>query len=305
MGGHVLGPVGPIGRATAWPRRRFPGDRYGPAPLTVTVVGSIASTPCNAHSSASAARRGPPCFLARRTFFRRVRVVGPVGDDFGEADSSARSRASTRDIEHVEAARPSSVAAGTGEQELPRDARDRLNVFETVDPSVPAVQGPPSLSSRHPPELQSTPSQCEHAASSRGRGPLDQTPRRARRCDLRGRLLDLTTEVELFTGQREVVTGGGRSWSRSEAMVVSSAIRRVARPEDYRSGCPPSGRLVAIRPGPATLRRRLRGCISANGGETTPRSFAWDGLRDRAAPTTSGVRTERVGGSAATRSWRG
>ena len=73
--------------------------------MSVTVVGSIAfdaiRRPSGSASASSAARRH---FSLAASFFTDVRVVGPVGDDFGEAEYAVlRERGvNTDDIEHVE-----------------------------------------------------------------------------------------------------------------------------------------------------------------------------------------------------------
>ena len=85
--------------------------------MSVTVVGSIAYDAVRTPHGGRERMLGGAAvhFALAASFFDEVRVVGPVGEDFGEDEYAvlhARS-VNTDDIEHVRAARRSSGRAST------------------------------------------------------------------------------------------------------------------------------------------------------------------------------------------------
>jgi sugar/nucleoside kinase (ribokinase family) len=200
--------------------------------MSVTVVGSIAfdavQTP---HGGRERMLGGAAVhFSLAASFFDEVRVVGPVGDDFG-ADEYAvlHGRAvNTDDVEHVQGGKTFFWSGAYGDHMNSRETLETdLNVFETFDPKLsedskacdvlflanilPALQ----LGVRR---------QCEQAAFVA----LDSM-------DLwiniaREKLLEAIasvdcvilndSEVELFTGEREVVQGARRILELGPSVMV-------------------------------------------------------------------------------------
>src|SRR5918992_1310223 len=78
---------------------------YGSRPMSVTVVGSIAFDAVRTPFGARERMLGGAAthFALAASFFDEVRVVGPVGDDFGEEDMAIlRTRGTvTDDVERV------------------------------------------------------------------------------------------------------------------------------------------------------------------------------------------------------------
>ncbi|MEA2131487.1 MAG: hypothetical protein QOJ85_4378 [Solirubrobacteraceae bacterium] len=109
--------------------------------MSLTVVGSIAfdavQTP---HGGRDRMLGGAAVhFALAASFFDEVRVVGPVGDDFGEDEYAVlRGRGvNTDDIEHVEGGKTFFWSGVYGENMNSRETLETdLNVFETFDPKL-------------------------------------------------------------------------------------------------------------------------------------------------------------------------
>ncbi len=201
--------------------------------MSLTVVGSIAfdavQTP---HGGRERMLGGAAThFALAASFFDEVRVVGPVGDDFGEEEYAVlRGRGvNTDDIEHVAGGRTFFWKGVYGENMNSRETLETdLNVFETFDPKLSQASRDADVLflANILPELQlNVRRQCERARFVA----LDSM-------DLwiniaRGALVAAISEVdcvilndsevELFTGEREVVAGARRIMEHGpSAMVV-------------------------------------------------------------------------------------
>jgi cytidine kinase len=118
------------------------GDpRYGAAVMSLTVVGSIAFDAVETPAGRRDRMLGGSAvhFSLASSFFAETRVVGPVGDDFGEDEYAAlRSRGVvTDDIEHVPGGR-TFFWAGRYERDLNirHTLQTDLNVFEHFQPKL-------------------------------------------------------------------------------------------------------------------------------------------------------------------------
>src|ERR671926_95815 len=109
--------------------------------MTLTVVGSIAFDAVETlHGSRDRLLGGSAVhFSLASSFFAETRVVGPVGDDFGEAEYDVlRSRGViTDDIEHVPGGK-TFFWAGRYERDVNvrHTLQTDLNVFETFEPKL-------------------------------------------------------------------------------------------------------------------------------------------------------------------------
>ena len=109
--------------------------------MSVTVVGSIAfdavQTP---HGGRDRMLGGAAVhFALAASFFDEIRVVGPVGDDFGEDEYAVlHARGiNTEDIEHVPGGKTFFWKGRYHENMNSRDTLETdLNVFETFDPKL-------------------------------------------------------------------------------------------------------------------------------------------------------------------------
>jgi len=109
--------------------------------MSVTVVGSIAfdavQTP---HGGRERMLGGAAThFSLAASFFDEIRVVGPVGDDFGDDEYAVLHGrgVNTDDIEHVEGGRTFFWSGVYHENMNSRDTLEtELNVFETFDPKL-------------------------------------------------------------------------------------------------------------------------------------------------------------------------
>ena len=187
--------------------------------MSVTVVGSIAFDAVRTPHGVRERMLGGAAvhFSLAASFFDEVRVVGPVGDDFGDEEYAVMQRrgVNTDDVEHVPGGKTFFWSGLYGENMNSRETLETdLNVFESFEPKL-------SQASREAdvlflanilPELQrNVRRQCERARFVA----LDSM-------DLwiniaRGALVAAISEVdcvilndsevELFTGEREVVAG--------------------------------------------------------------------------------------------------
>ena len=185
--------------------------------MSVTVVGSIAydavQTP---HGGRERMLGGAAVhFALAASFFDEVRVVGPVGDDFGEAEYAVlRGRnVNTDDVEHVEGGKTFFWSGVYGENMNSRETLvTDLNVFETFDPKLSdASRGSDVLFLANIlPELQlNVRRQCESARFV-ALDSMDLWINIAREKLVQAiESVDCVilndSEVELFTGEREVV----------------------------------------------------------------------------------------------------
>ncbi|MDQ3675686.1 MAG: PfkB family carbohydrate kinase [Actinomycetota bacterium] len=109
--------------------------------MSVTVVGSIAfdavQTP---HGGRERMLGGAAVhFALAASFFDEVRVVGPVGDDFGDDEYAVLHgrNVNTEDIEHVEGGKTFFWSGVYGRNMNSRDTLETdLNVFETFQPKL-------------------------------------------------------------------------------------------------------------------------------------------------------------------------
>src|ERR1700729_2243809 len=117
---------------------RFP---VGCAPMSVTVVGSIAFDAVKTPFGERPKMLGGSAvhFSLAASFFDSVRVVGPVGDDFGEPEFEVlRARAvQTDDIERVSGGRTFFWSGVYGWDLNDRETLDtQLNVFAEFEPKL-------------------------------------------------------------------------------------------------------------------------------------------------------------------------
>ena len=201
--------------------------------MSLTVVGSIAfdavQTP---HGGRERMLGGAAThFALAASFFDEVRVVGPVGDDFGEEEYAVlRGRGvNTDDIEHVAGGRTFFWKGVYGENMNSRETLETdLNVFETFDPKLSQASRDADVLflANILPELQlNVRRQCERARFVA----LDSMDLwiNIARAALVAAISEVDcvilndSEVELFTGEREVVAGARRIMEHGpSAMVV-------------------------------------------------------------------------------------
>jgi sugar/nucleoside kinase (ribokinase family) len=112
--------------------------------MPVTVVGSIAfdavKTPFGEHERMLGG--AAVHFALAASFFDEVRIVGPVGDDFGEAELEVlrRRRIDVSGIEHVPGGRTFFWRGEYGWDLNTRETLDtQLGVFEQFEPKLSAV----------------------------------------------------------------------------------------------------------------------------------------------------------------------
>ena len=109
--------------------------------MSVTVVGSIAFDAVKTPFGERERMLGGAAvhFALAASFFDEVRVVGPVGDDFGEAELGvlASRGVDTADIEHVDGGKTFFWRGEYGWDLNSRETLDtQLNVFETFEPKL-------------------------------------------------------------------------------------------------------------------------------------------------------------------------
>src|SRR3954449_1846273 len=109
--------------------------------MSVTVVGSIAYDAVKTPFGERERMLGGAAthFALAASFFDEVRVVGPVGDDFGDdAYAVLRTRGTnTDDVEHVEGGKSFFWAGEYGWDLNSRETLDtQLGVFETFEPKL-------------------------------------------------------------------------------------------------------------------------------------------------------------------------
>jgi sugar/nucleoside kinase (ribokinase family) len=254
--------------------------------MTVTVVGSIAfdavQTP---HGERERMLGGAAVhFSLAASFFDEVRVVGPVGDDFGEAEYAVLHDrgVNTEDIEHVDGGETFFWSARYGENMNSRETLvTELNVFETFDPklSQESQDADVLFLANILPELQlNVRRQCENARFV-ALDSMDLWINIANDA-LVAAISEVDcvilndSEVELFTGEREVVTGARQIMEHGpNAMVVKLGKYGAALVTADDSFWVPAFPVdfVADPTGAGdTFAGGFVGCIAAHGGESTP-----------------------------------
>jgi len=201
--------------------------------MSLTVVGSIAydavQTP---HGGRERMLGGAAVhFALAASFFDEVRVVGPVGDDFGPDEYAVLHgrNVNTEDIEHVEGGKTFFWKGVYGENMNSRETLETdLNVFETFDPKLSEASKAADVLflANILPELQlNVRGQCTQARFV-ALDSMDLWINIAKE-KLVAAISEVDcvilndSEVELFTGEREVVAGARRIMEHGpSAMVV-------------------------------------------------------------------------------------
>jgi sugar/nucleoside kinase (ribokinase family) len=254
--------------------------------MSVTVVGSIAydavQTP---HGGRERMLGGAAVhFALAASFFDEVRVVGPVGDDFGDDEYAVLHgrNVNTDDIEHVAGGKTFFWKGVYHENMNSRETLETdLNVFETFDPKLSDASKECDvlfLANILPALQLNVRRQCEQARwvaldsmdlwINIAREPLINAISEVDCVILND------SEVELFTGEREVVAGARRIMQHGpSAMVVKlgkygaalvtpdDSFWVPAFPVDFVAD--PTGAGDSFAGG-------FVGCVAAHGGDPTP-----------------------------------
>jgi sugar/nucleoside kinase (ribokinase family) len=187
--------------------------------MSVTVVGSIAFDAVRTPHGARERMLGGAAvhFSLAASFFDEVRVVGPVGDDFGDEEYAVlRERGvNTDDIEHVAGGKTFFWSGIYGENMNSRETLETdLNVFETFEPKLSQAARDADvlfLANIFPALQLNVRRQCERARFV-ALDSMDlwiniaREPLVAAISEVDCVILN-DSEVELFTGEREVVAG--------------------------------------------------------------------------------------------------
>jgi sugar/nucleoside kinase (ribokinase family) len=187
--------------------------------MSVTVVGSIAFDAVRTPHGARERMLGGAAvhFSLAASFFDEVRVVGPVGDDFGDEEYAVmRERGvNTDDIEHVAGGKTFFWSGVYGQNMNSRETLETdLNVFETFDPKLSQASRDADvlfLANIFPALQLNVRRQCERARFV-ALDSMDlwiniaREPLVAAISEVDCVILN-DSEVELFTGEREVVAG--------------------------------------------------------------------------------------------------
>jgi len=254
--------------------------------MSVTVVGSIAfdavKTP---HGERERMLGGAAVhFSLAASFFDEVRVVGPVGDDFGEDEYAVMHGrgVNTDDIEQIEGGKTFFWSGVYRENMNARDTLETdLNVFETFDPklSQPSKDCDVLFLANILPALQlNVRRQCETARFV-ALDSMDLWVNIAREA-LVAAISEVDcvilndSEVALFTGEREVVEGARKIMEHGPtAMVVKLGKYGAALVTAEDSFWIPAFPVpfVADPTGAGdTFAGGFVGCIAAHEGEVTP-----------------------------------
>ena len=200
--------------------------------MTVTVVGSIAFDAVRTPHGARERMLGGAAvhFSLAASFFDEVCVVGPVGDDFGEQEYAVLHGRSvnTDDIECVEGGKTFSWSGVYGENMNSRETLETdLNVFETFEPklSQESKDADVLFLANILPELQlNVRKQCEQARFV-ALDSMDLWINTAKDAliaaisEVDCAILN-DSEVELFTGEREVVAGARKIMEHGPSSMV-------------------------------------------------------------------------------------
>jgi len=272
--------------------------------MSVTVVGSIAFDAVRTPHGGRERMLGGAAvhFSLAASFFDEVRVVGPVGDDFGDEEYAVlRGRGvNTDDIERVAGGKTFFWSGAYGENMNSRETLETdLNVFETFEPklSQPSRGADVVFLANILPKLQlDVRKQCEQARFV-ALDSMDLWINIARDA-LVAAISEVDcvilndSEVELLTGEREVVAGARRIMEHGPSAMVVKLGRygaALVTPDDsfWVPAFPVD--FVADPTGRAT---RSRAGSSARSPRTTARrpptssSSPWPTAR-RSRPTTS------------------
>jgi sugar/nucleoside kinase (ribokinase family) len=254
--------------------------------MSVTVVGSIAfdavQTP---HGTRERMLGGAAVhFSLAASFFEEVRVVGPVGDDFGEDEYAVLHGrgVNTDDIEHVAGGKTFFWSGVYGENMNSRDTLvTDLNVFETFEPKLSAQSKDADVLflANILPELQlNVRKQCENARFV-ALDSMDLWINIAKDA-LIAAISEVDcvilndSEVELFTGEREVVAGARQILEHGPKVMVVKLGKygaALVTPDDsfWVPAFPVD--VVADPTGAGdTFAGGFVGCIAAHGGEPAP-----------------------------------
>ncbi|MEA2185102.1 MAG: hypothetical protein QOK16_113 [Solirubrobacteraceae bacterium] len=254
--------------------------------MSVTVVGSIAfdavQTP---HGTRERMLGGAAVhFSLAASFFEEVRVVGPVGDDFGEDEYAVLHGrgVNTDDIEHVAGGKTFFWSGVYGENMNSRDTLvTDLNVFETFEPKLSAQSKDADVLflANILPELQlNVRKQCENARFV-ALDSMDLWINIAKDA-LIAAISEVDcvilndSEVELFTGEREVVAGARQIMEHGPKVMVVKLGKygaALVTPDDsfWVPAFPVD--VVADPTGAGdTFAGGFVGCIAAHGGEPAP-----------------------------------
>jgi sugar/nucleoside kinase (ribokinase family) len=254
--------------------------------MSVTVVGSIAydavQTP---HGGRERMLGGAAVhFALAASFFDEVRVVGPVGDDFGEDEYAVLHGRGviTDDIEHVAGGKTFFWKGVYHENMNSRETLETdLNVFETFDPKLSDASKECDvlfLANILPALQLNVRRQCEQARwvaldsmdlwINIAREPLINAISEVDCVILND------SEVELFTGEREVVAGARRIMQHGpSAMVVKLGKYGAALVTPDDSFWVPAFpvEFVADPTGAGdSFAGGFVGCVAAHGGDPTP-----------------------------------
>jgi sugar/nucleoside kinase (ribokinase family) len=254
--------------------------------MSLTVVGSIAfdavQTP---HGGRERMLGGAAVhFSLAASFFDEVRVVGPVGDDFGDeqyAVMHARG-VNTEDVEHVAGGKTFFWKGVYGENMNSRETLETdLNVFETFEPKLSQASRDADvlfLANILPALQLNVRRQCERARFV-ALDSMDlwiniaREPLIAAISEVDCVILN-DSEVELFTGEREVVAGARRIMEHGpSAMVVKLGKYGAALVTPDDSFWVPAFPVdfVADPTGAGdTFAGGFVGCIAAHDGDATP-----------------------------------
>jgi sugar/nucleoside kinase (ribokinase family) len=254
--------------------------------MSVTVVGSIAFDAVRTPHGARARMLGGAAvhFSLAASFFDEVRVVGSVGDDFGDEEYAVLHGrgVNTDDIEHVEGGKTFFWSGAYGENMNSRETLETdLNVFETFAPKLSdAARGADVLFLANIlPALQlDVRKQCERARFV-ALDSMDlwiniaREPLIAAISEVDCVILN-DSEVELFTGEREVVTGARMIMEHGpSAMVVKLGRYGAALVTDEDSFWVPAFPVdfVADPTGAGdSFAGGFVGALAAHDGEATP-----------------------------------
>ena len=253
--------------------------------MSLTVVGSIAYDAVRTPHGGRERMLGGAAvhFALAASFFDEVRVVGPVGDDFGEDEYAVLHGRGvvTDDIEHVEGGKTFFWSGVYGENMNSRETLvTDLNVFETFDPKLSdaSKQCDVLFLANILPALQlNVRKQCD-SAKFVALDSMDLWINIAHDA-LIAAISEVDcvilndSEVELFTGEREVVAGARKIMAYGpQAMVVKlgkygaalvtpdDSFWIPAFPVDFVAD--PTGAGDSFAGG-------FVGCIAAHGGEAT------------------------------------
>ena len=201
--------------------------------MSLTVVGSIAFDAVRTPHGGRERMLGGAAvhFALAASFFDEVRVVGPVGDDFGEDEYAVLHGrgVNTEDIEHVAGGKTFFWKGVYGENMNSRETLETdLNVFETFDPKLSQASRDAAvlfLANILPALQLNVRRQCEQARFV-ALDSMDLWINIAHEALIAAiAAVDCVilndSEVELFTGEREVVAGARKIMAYGpSAMVV-------------------------------------------------------------------------------------